>query len=420
MKQKTNEKGITLIALIITIIVMLILVTITVTIAMEGGIFTKAKEAAKQSQIKADEETLSSIVASAYDSITGEIKYADLKSALVDKKWSIDSQESDETWTCISPKENKFTVTKKGKITYVENTETRKDEEEKITPGATFNDDAYGNADGITGDVTLTWDELKLAANGTTYGYDASAISDIMIGPNAFCIDYLNFYASLISITIPDSVKTIGGNAFLRCIGLTSITIGNSVESIGDNAFGECTGIMSVSIGNSVERIGNNAFEGCDNLTSVTYKSTEYTSVSALTTALKNNGVTAGKLAFDACGIDDESYCCGCCNPDERCYCYEGCCDSCGVWYCSEHGYCDCEEPYCCGGCNPDEDCVCHEEYCDSCGNWYCSAHSCCGCGEPYCCGCCDPDEACDCCDDYCDICETDYCSTHSCCNCEE
>ena len=44
-----KQKGITLIALIITIIVMLILVGVTVTTAINGGLFKKAKEG-KQEQ----------------------------------------------------------------------------------------------------------------------------------------------------------------------------------------------------------------------------------------------------------------------------------------------------------------------------------------------------------------------------------
>lgn len=40
-----TEKGITLIALVITIIVMLILVAVTITMAINGGLFEKAQEA---------------------------------------------------------------------------------------------------------------------------------------------------------------------------------------------------------------------------------------------------------------------------------------------------------------------------------------------------------------------------------------
>ncbi len=40
-----KDNGITLIALVITIIVMLILVIVTVSFAMNGGLFTNAREA---------------------------------------------------------------------------------------------------------------------------------------------------------------------------------------------------------------------------------------------------------------------------------------------------------------------------------------------------------------------------------------
>ena len=39
------------------------------------------------------------------------------------------------------------------------------------------------------------------------------------------------------SITIPDSVKIIGDNAFYKCTGLTSITIPKSVIEIDDSSF---------------------------------------------------------------------------------------------------------------------------------------------------------------------------------------
>lgn len=45
-----GEKGITLVALIITIIVMLILVAVTISIALNGGIFDKARNASTDTQ----------------------------------------------------------------------------------------------------------------------------------------------------------------------------------------------------------------------------------------------------------------------------------------------------------------------------------------------------------------------------------
>ena len=75
---------------------------------------------------------------------------------------------------------------------------------------------------------------------------------------------------SLTSITIPDSVTSIGNYAFGWCSGLTSIVIPNSVTSIGDYAFYLCRGLISVTIGSGVTSIGSNVFVGCSSLKSIT------------------------------------------------------------------------------------------------------------------------------------------------------
>ena len=72
------------------------------------------------------------------------------------------------------------------------------------------------------------------------------------------------------SYAIPNSVKSIGENAFARCTVLTSVAIPNGVTSIPYGAFEGCTGLTSVSIGNSVKSIEADAFLGCVSLKSVT------------------------------------------------------------------------------------------------------------------------------------------------------
>ena len=75
---------------------------------------------------------------------------------------------------------------------------------------------------------------------------------------------------NLTSITIPNSAISIGESAFSGCSDLTSVTIPNSVTSIGDNAFYWCTNLKGITIPNSVTSIGDYAFNGCRNLTSIT------------------------------------------------------------------------------------------------------------------------------------------------------
>ncbi|MBR5923420.1 MAG: leucine-rich repeat domain-containing protein [Clostridia bacterium] len=65
----------------------------------------------------------------------------------------------------------------------------------------------------------------------------------------------------LTSITMPDSVTSIGGGAFEGCTGLTSITIPDSVTAIGYKAFSDCTGLTSINIPDSVISVGGSAFD---------------------------------------------------------------------------------------------------------------------------------------------------------------
>ena len=95
-------------------------------------------------------------------------------------------------------------------------------------------------------------------------------------------------FSSLTSITIPNSVTSIGNYAFYDCSSLSSITIPNSVTSIGNGAFEYCSLLRSVTIGNSVTSIGSSAFEGCSALTSIT---------------IPNSVTSIGNGAFEYCSL---------------------------------------------------------------------------------------------------------------------
>ena len=92
----------------------------------------------------------------------------------------------------------------------------------------------------------------------------------------------------LTSVTIGDSVTTIGECAFCDCRNLISVTIGNSVTSIDSGAFCRCHNLMSVTIGDSVTTINEMAFNDCRKLVEVINKSSLI-----ITAGASNNGEVA-------------------------------------------------------------------------------------------------------------------------------
>lgn len=76
----------------------------------------------------------------------------------------------------------------------------------------------------------------------------------------------------LTTIRLPNSITEIPEYAFYKCKNLTTITIPDSVTSIGDGAFSDCDSLNNVIIPEHVNSIGKYAFEFCENLTSLTFQ----------------------------------------------------------------------------------------------------------------------------------------------------
>lgn len=102
--------------------------------------------------------------------------------------------------------------------------------------------------------------EIVIPAN---VSYDGADYTVTSIGYGAFS------NSSVISVTIPNSVTSIGWNAFYKCSDLISVTLPNSITSIGRETFRGCASLTSVTIPSSVSSIEYRAFDNCSSLTSI-------------------------------------------------------------------------------------------------------------------------------------------------------
>ncbi len=124
------------------------------------------------------------------------------------------------------------------------------------------------NADAVTYKATITYNNLeytdiKRETSVLEYELSQDETSYIVTGIGK-CKDS--------NIIIPSEyhglpVKSIKHDAFRGCSNLTSITISNSVTSIGSYAFAYCYNLTSITIPNSVTSIESYAFYSCIRLT---------------------------------------------------------------------------------------------------------------------------------------------------------
>ncbi len=172
------------------------------------------------------------------------------------------------------------------------------------------NNPAYSSVDGVLFNKSeTTLFQYPIASAATSYTIPNSVTS---IGYDAF-----EGCSRLANMTIENNVTSIGDSAFARCP-LASVTIGPSVTNIGDYAF-SFTSLTNLTIGNGVTSIGDYAFEECRSLTNVTIGSGVTTigvmaffDCSSLSSVWMGSSVTSiGGSAFIMCASLMGLYCYG-------------------------------------------------------------------------------------------------------------
>ena len=201
--------------------------------------------------------------------------------------------------------------------------------------------------------VTYTTSAYPTASKHSSYSGNIVIPSKVTYSGKTYTVKVIDFDAfcwcdGLTSVTIPNSVTSIGVCAFSHCSGLTSVTIPNSVTSIGDYAFSKCSGlskvniesieswcsinfssitshpffssenghlfmngteVTSLTIPQSISKLNSFVFYGCSGLTSVTIPNSltsigvcAFSHCSGLTSVTIPNSVTSiGGYAFSNC-----------------------------------------------------------------------------------------------------------------------
>ena len=135
------------------------------------------------------------------------------------------------------------------------------------------------NADGSTATITEFRGPVD-PKNTSPYDIDIPEklgnYTVTVLGEDSFSTDdfdsplYDIHHTKIHSVTIPQSVTSIGKDAFAQCRALQSLTIDDAATSIGDWAFDECYKLTTLSLGKNITTIGNYAFYDCRILNNVT------------------------------------------------------------------------------------------------------------------------------------------------------
>lgn len=122
----------------------------------------------------------------------------------------------------------------------------------------TVGTDTFANALASALKLRVPLSFLSNVPSGTTYDYAYPGYVT-SIAANEFKDN-----TSLTGIEIPESVTTVGDNAFQNCTALTYANVNN--KTVGINMFNGCSSLASFSIADDATTIGHSSFRGCSAL----------------------------------------------------------------------------------------------------------------------------------------------------------
>lgn len=131
----------------------------------------------------------------------------------------------------------------------------------------TETEEIYGETESFSYKIADNEVEVILCKEGVVSVIIPSEINGVpvtKISSNAF-----SRKNDLISVVLPDTIKSIGSLAFTYCTSLIDINIPESLEYIGEGAFKDCSSLTSFIMPDTVTSTGGGVFTNCVSLKSV-------------------------------------------------------------------------------------------------------------------------------------------------------
>lgn len=279
-----EQKGITMVALVMTIVIMLILVGVTVTASINGGLFQTTRKAAVSTEISQIKEALEEeiiqkkIAKDSIDNITIEDldipknlkeKYKD-KLIILNKELYCYDDEVKEDFESIGIDPNsKFFTYNGNSITGLSEdgyTALEKGMTKFIFPSKYVQTDTNGNKQ------VKTITAIEANAFKSTIAekencnkmqkIDLSRTQITTIGNAAFAN-----CTQLKEVILPETVTSINSSAFLRCENMEKINLESTkITIVSAYAFSYCEKLKSIKIPDTVTYIAERAFQYCEAL----------------------------------------------------------------------------------------------------------------------------------------------------------
>ena len=272
---------------------MLILVAVTVTITKDGGLFTTARTAQKDTAYNAEQENLLMYMyGEDYNATTGLLNLEGVKAKLetdnsTSNRWaSITLNDTKTELTVVGTQSGKkHTIDSKGNVSNGNNSSTTVEtltwEEARASKWCAMEEKGdiltFCGLNEKNISLTQTINNVAFFEEVTKGEENGSPITEMQFkGYQNIDITGENTYITFFENENIEQVNLNGLNVnlesecFVACENIKSVTGMEGIEEIPSNAFEGCTSLTDITIPSNITSIGSNAFSSCTNLTQIT------------------------------------------------------------------------------------------------------------------------------------------------------